>query len=96
MNTREAYQALLNGKKVKDRDGDLWSMDEDGDLCLNENLTTHLLDSALTPFEIYEELATDEQLIAEMEATAKSASYEYERLAYERCAEMLKTRKVKQ
>lgn len=93
MNTREAYQALLDGKEVMDVDGDIWSMDEDGDLLLNGHWTNARPKAFV---ELHVEPATDEELIAEMERRADSnhGRVGTAAAAYHLCAELLRTRKI--
>jgi hypothetical protein len=95
MNTREAYVALLDGKKVRDGDGDVWTMDEDGVLSCSWGSDAILHDCA--PFEIVETPATDEELVAEMKSRAvkSNALGHYARAdVYDQCAKLLETRKV--
>ncbi len=64
MNTREAYKALLDGHKVKDCVGDVWSMDDAGVLHC-EGAVSGLLPS-FAPYELCVAPATDAELVAEM------------------------------
>lgn len=96
MNAREAYRALLDGKKVRDSDGHIWTMDEEGWVSCSwpGPATFH----ECGPFEIFEEPATYEELIEEMERLALRPhileGFTTPAHAYNHCAKMLRARKV--
>jgi hypothetical protein len=97
MNTREAYAALAAGKKVRCTGARVKGcvyMDESGALNDSSGNTCKYLEPGES-FDLVEEPATDEELIAEMERKARESRNINERATYEHCAEMLKTRKVK-
>lgn len=97
MNVREAIKVLADGGKVVDCDGDVWSMDGDGNVtCPIPHYGYSCLIEA-GPYTLYVEPATDEDLIAEMERLAYMVMGVMEdvRRAYVHCADMLRTRKVK-
>lgn len=102
MNAREAIKAMLDDKKVRaknDEPGFYLELGTDGHLYGSSGMRWERLDTLLgsfyanVVFEIFEEPATDEQLIAEMERLGET-QLSSEQVA-QRCAEMLKTRKVK-
>lgn len=105
MNNREAVKALVDGSKVRaknDEPGTYLHLDG-GEICTANGVAWGRLDELLGSFyanlvfEIYEEPATDEELIAEFVRLSVNAHRESERdteAAYAHAAKMLRTRKV--
>lgn len=100
MNGRDALKALADGKKVRRHDwkpGAYLRIDQFAQMSYSggtsfHNGTYHRWDD--NDWELVEEPATDEELVAWMEKASKQDVSILARQAYALCAKMLRTRKV--